>query len=163
MTVRKRGLPIGNLTSQFFANVYLNPLDQFAKHGLRARGYVRYMDDFLLFGDSRCQLRAWGQAVKDKLGELLLKVHPDKYRLVPTWAGVDFVGFVVFGDGRIRVRSSSVRRFDRRFRRMLWEVGGGVRRASELTASVGASRAHAEHAQSYGLRRAVLCQRRGKG
>jgi hypothetical protein len=143
--------------------VYLNPLDHFAKHGLRAKGYVRYMDDFVLFGGSRSQLRDWGRAVKEKLAELLLRVHPDKYRLVPTWAGVDFVGFVVFEDGRIRVRSSSVRRFDRRFRHMLWEVERGVRRASDLTARVGAWRAHAEHAQSYGLRRAVLCCRRGKG
>ena len=51
---RRTGLPIGNLTSQFLANVYLNPLDHLVKHDLRVRGYVRYMDDFLLFGDVRC-------------------------------------------------------------------------------------------------------------
>jgi hypothetical protein len=53
VTLRPRGLPIGNLTSQFFANVYLNELDQFVKHGLRIRGYVRYVDDFILFDDRR--------------------------------------------------------------------------------------------------------------
>jgi hypothetical protein len=62
------GLPIGNLSSQFFANVYLDALDPFVKHELRIKGYVRYVDDFLLFSESRCDLRS----------------HPDKYRLTPT-------------------------------------------------------------------------------
>ena len=88
----KRGLPIGNLTSQFFANVYLNPLDHFVKHELRVKGYVRYMDDFLLFGDDRAALRRQGRQVCEKLAELRLEVHPDKYRLGPTACGVDFAG-----------------------------------------------------------------------
>ena len=109
--LRKRGLPIGNLTSQFLANVYLNPLDHFVKHELRVRGYVRYLDDFLLFGDDRYELKRQGSAVQAKLSELRLTMHPDKYRMLPTRLGVDFAGYVVFADGRIRVRSSTVRRF----------------------------------------------------
>ena len=161
--VRRHGLPLGNLTSQFFANVYLNPLDHFVKHELRAKGYVRYMDDFIVFGRERGQLRTWGGAVRERLKELRLAMHPDKYRLGPTWAGVDFVGYVVFADGRVRVRAASVRRFDRRFRHMLWEVRLGLRSAGDLTPRVRAWQAHAQHAQSYGLRRALLCRRRGKG
>ncbi len=84
MRIVKRGLPIGNLTSQFFANVYLNPLDHFVKHELRVKGYVRYMDDFLLFGDDRAALQRQGRQVRQKLAELRLEIHPDKYRLVPT-------------------------------------------------------------------------------
>ncbi len=156
--LRKRGLPIGNLTSQFFANVYLNPLDHFVKHELRVKGYLRYMDDFVLFGDDRRRLKQYGRRMVEKLAELSLEMHPDKYRLVPTRLGVDFVGFVVFADGRIRVRASSVRRFQRRYRRMFWELKNHRKEASKLTMSVGAWVAHAKHAQSYGLRRSVLCR-----
>ena len=155
----KRGLPIGNLTSQFFANVYLNPLDHFVKHTLRVKGYVRYMDDFLLFGDDRALLRGQGRQVREKLAALRLEVHPDKYRLMPTASGVDFAGYVVFGDGRIRVRSSSVRRFDRRYKKMLWHLRRRRTPAAKITASVRAWVAHAAHAQSYGLRRSVLTGR----
>jgi retron-type reverse transcriptase len=65
--IRPKGLPIGNLTSQFMANVYLNPLDHFIKHDLRPGGYVRYMDDFILFGDDAYTLREHGARVKQKL------------------------------------------------------------------------------------------------
>jgi hypothetical protein len=152
----KRGLPIGNLTSQFFANVYLNPLDHFVKHELRVKGYVRYMDDFLLFGDDRAALRLQGREVCEKLAELRLEVHPDKYRLGPTACGVDFAGFVMYANGRVRVRSASVRRFDRRYKNMLWDVRCRRTRAARVTQSVVAWVAHASHAQSDGLRRAVL-------
>jgi hypothetical protein len=156
--IQRKGLPIGNLTSQFLANVYLNPLDHFVKHDLRVKGYVRYMDDFVLFGDDRDRLRAHGRRIREKLGELRLRMHPDKYRAMATADGVDFAGFVVFADGRIRVRSSSVRRFDRRYRQLRWEVNHKLRLPADLTARVRAWGAHAAHAQSYGLRRAVLCR-----
>ena len=158
---RRKGLPLGNLTSQFLANVYLNPLDHFVKHELRVRGYVRYMDDFLLFGDDRGLLREHGARIKEKLAELRLRMHPDKYRLMPTGKGVDFAGFVVFADGRVRVRSSSVRRFDRRYRRMLWEVNQKRREPADVTMRVRAWGAHVAHAQSYGLRGDVLGRKRG--
>jgi hypothetical protein len=157
--VLKRGLPIGNLTSQFFANVYLNPLDHFVKHELRVKGYVRYMDDFLLFGDDRATLRQQGREVRDKLAELRLEIHPDKYRLVPTASGVDFAGYVALADGRVRVRSSSVRRFDRRYKKMLWNLRHRRTKAALVTQSVRAWVAHASHAQSNGLRRMVLAGR----
>ncbi len=158
---RRKGLPIGNLTSQFLANVYLNPLDHFVKHDLRVKGYVRYMDDFVLFGDDRAVLKGFGEEIMGKLAELRLTMHPDKYSIVSTNLGLDFAGFVVFTDGRIRVRSSAVRRFDRRYRRMLWEVNHRRRVPADLTMRVRAWGAHVAHAQSYGLRADVLGRRRG--
>ncbi len=155
----KRGLPIGNLTSQFFANVYLNPLDHFVKRELRIKGYVRYMDDFLLFGEDRGTLRRCGRKLKAKLAELRLEMHPDKYRLLSTACGVDFAGYVVFSNGRLRVRSSSVRRFDRKYKEMLWELRHRRTPAAKVTQSVRAWVAHAAHAQSVGLRRSVLAGR----
>ena len=154
--LRKRGLPIGNLTSQFLANVYLNPLDHFVKHDLRVKGYARYLDDFVLLGNDRTELKELGERVKKKLGELRLTMHPDKYRLLPTRLGVDFAGYVVFQNGRVRVRTSTARRFQRRYREMKWEMRRGSRAAAEVTQSVKAWVAHTAHAQSVGLRRAVL-------
>ncbi|TWT46789.1 reverse transcriptase/maturase family protein [Botrimarina hoheduenensis] len=154
--LRKRGLPIGNLTSQFLANVYLNPLDHFVKHALRVKGYVRYLDDFLLFGDDRAELKRHSSAVQERLRSLRLVIHPDKHRLCPTELGVDFAGFVVFANGRIKLRNSTVRRYRDRYRRMRWETRHRGRETAELTQSVKAWVAHAAHAQSVGLRRAVL-------
>lgn len=152
-----RGLPLGNLTSQLWANVYLNALDHFVKHALRCKGYVRYMDDFLLFGHDRRELKEQGRLLKQWVGEhLRLEVHPDKYRLVSTGAGVDFCGFVVYADGRIRVRGRTARRFQKRYRHQLRLAHAKQIGFSEVRASVIAWTGHVKHAQSYGLRRAVL-------
>ena len=90
------GLPIGNLSSQFFANVYLDPLDQHIKHQLRARHYVRYVDDFILLHEDPRQLNAWRAAIERFLEErLCLRLNPAKTVLQPIERGVDFVGQVV--------------------------------------------------------------------
>ena len=74
-----KGLPVGSLSSQFFANVYLNELDQFVKHHLRVKAYVRYVDDFVLLADSPTQLLAWQKAIANFLHErLALTLHPRK-------------------------------------------------------------------------------------
>jgi len=152
------GLPIGNLTSQFFANVYLDGFDHFVKQTLRVKGYVRYVDDFILFGSSRAEIRHLGSLVRDHLRGLLLEIHPDKYRALRSASGVDFAGFVVRADGRVKVRSASVRRFQKRYRRLRREVDRGQASITELSQSVVAWVAHASHAQSWTLRRHVLCR-----
>jgi RNA-directed DNA polymerase len=156
VVARRKGLPIGNLTSQFFANIYLDAFDHFVKQELRVKGYVRYVDDFLLFARSRSEARAWGRACREFLAAEGLEIHPDKYRLIPTGDGVDFCGYVVHADGRVKVRSSNARRFRQRYLRMRKEMKAGQREPAELTAAVRAWAAHAAHAQSWGLRRAVL-------
>jgi len=90
------GLPIGNLSSQFFANVVLDVLDQFVKHRLRARHYVRYVDDFILLHESPRQLNAWRAAIEEHLAaELALQLNPAKTILQPVARGIDFVGQVI--------------------------------------------------------------------
>ncbi|WP_256587505.1 RNA-directed DNA polymerase [Pseudomonas sp. HLS-6] len=89
------GLPIGNLSSQFFANVYLDALDQFCKHRLRARHYVRYVDDFVLLHESPQQLNAWMAEIEAFLPKLGAKLNPTKTILQPVERGVDFVGHVI--------------------------------------------------------------------
>jgi len=89
------GLPIGNLSSQFFANVYLNALDQFAKHRLGAKHYIRYVDDFVFLHESPQQLNAWLAEVEAFLPSLGAKLNPKKTTLQPVDRGVDFVGHVI--------------------------------------------------------------------
>jgi hypothetical protein len=153
---RRKGLPIGNLTSQFFANIYLDGFDHFVKQELRVKGYLRYVDDFLLFGESAPELRRLGVRCREFLDAERLEIHPDKYRLIPTAHGVDFCGYVVRADGRVRVRSSNARRFRKRYVRLRREVSRGWGDPADLTASVRAWIAHAAHAQSWGLRLRVL-------
>jgi len=92
--VRDKGMPLGNLTSQFFANVYLNELDYFVKHKLKAKYYLRYVDDFVMLLSSKSQLNLWKEQIDEFLGnELKLELHPEKSRIIPLSRGVDFVGF----------------------------------------------------------------------
>ena len=89
------GLPIGNLSSQFFANVYLDALHQFAKHQLRAKHYIRYVDDFVFLHESPQQLNQWLAQVETFLPRLGAKLNPTKTILQPVDRGVDFVGHVI--------------------------------------------------------------------
>ena len=90
------GLAIGNLSSQFYANIHLNPLDQFIKHQLRCRHYIRYVDDFVLLHESPQQLNAWRAQIEAFLAEQLhLQVNPAKTILQPVDRGIDFVGQVI--------------------------------------------------------------------
>lgn len=89
------GLPIGNLSSQFFANVYLDALDQFVKHRLRCKWYARYVDDFVLLHESAQQLNAWLAEIESFLPSLGAKLNPSKTILQPVARGVDFVGHVI--------------------------------------------------------------------
>lgn len=119
------GIPIGNLTSQLFANVYLDALDQYVKHGLQERRYVRYMDDFAILHDDKAHLHALKAEVTDFLAaRLKLAVHPHKAQIVPTRCGVGFLGFRIFPHHRL-LRPSTVRRFVARVKRAK-RAGGGV-------------------------------------
>ncbi|MFH1311044.1 MAG: reverse transcriptase domain-containing protein [Nanoarchaeota archaeon] len=89
-----KGMPLGNLTSQFFANVYLNELDKFVKHKLRAKYYIRYVDDFVLINPSREKLLSWGGVIEDFLiKNLKIEFHKEKSKIISLSRGIDFVGF----------------------------------------------------------------------
>lgn len=89
------GLPIGNLSSQFFANVYLDALDKFCKHTLKAKHYIRYVDDFVLLHESPQQLNEWHRQIEEFLPSLGVRLNPSKTILQPIDRGVDFVGHVI--------------------------------------------------------------------
>jgi retron-type reverse transcriptase len=104
------GLPLGNLTSQLLVNIYMNEFDQFAKHTLKARHYIRYSDDFVLLSDDRGWLERQIPLIDDFLrGKLRLELHPDKLFLKTLASGVDFLGWVHFPDHRV-LRTSTKKR-----------------------------------------------------
>ena len=94
-----KGLPIGNLTSQFFANVYLNELDQYVKRVLKVKYYIRYVDDIVVFSNDMKEIRQWRvQIDKFLTRKLKLRLHADKDVIKPVFAGLDFVGYIIFPD-----------------------------------------------------------------
>ena len=155
---RPRGLPIGNLTSQFLANVFLDPLDHFVRETLRIPGYVRYADDLRLFADSKEELHEARGEIEGFLGGRRLVLHGRKTVVAPTAAGVPFLGFVFFPDGRRRLARDGVRRFRRRLRRLAADLEKGHIRPADVTASVQGWVAHAEHAQTVRLRRQIFSE-----
>ena len=93
---RARGLPIGNLTSQFWANCYMNEFDHFVNRELGCPAYLRYVDDFLLFAHDKRTLWRWRQAIIERLAGLRLTLHESKAQVRPVAEGVRFLGFVVY-------------------------------------------------------------------
>ena len=99
---QKTGLPLGNLTSQLFVNIYMNEFDQFVKHRLKAKYYIRYADDFVLLSEDRSCLEAQIPAINNFLQkELKLILHPQKVSIKTLSSGVDFLGWVNFSDYRV--------------------------------------------------------------
>jgi retron-type reverse transcriptase len=154
---RRKGLPLGNQTSQFFANVYLNPLDHFVTRCLRPGLYVRYVDDFLLFGNSRQELAGMRISVEKFLEGFRLKIHARKSRVYRTGDGVTFLGWRIFPD-RMRLVRQNVVRFRRRLRWMQDQYAAGLIDWDEMDPRVRAWIAHAAHGDTWRLRTQIFGQ-----
>lgn len=146
---RPHGLPIGSLTSQIWANVYLSPLDQLLASRLGLPDFVRYCDDLLVMGDDPERLREALAAARERLYALRLRLHPDKSRLHRTSDPVTFVGFVLRrrsdGGVAVRLRQDNVRRMRQRIRAMQAEYRCGGLLPAEVTARLQCWLAHARH------------------
>ena len=153
---RRRGLPIGNLTSQLFANVYLDPLDHYCKEVLRAKGYLRYVDDFALFHDDRCQLEEWCRRIETFLQGRRLRLHPRKTEIVSTREPAQFLGFVLLPGGRRRLPEDNVRRFRNRLRGLRDRWRHGTVTKDDVERRVRSWIAHAEHAHTWRLRQSIF-------
>lgn len=114
----RKGLPIGNLTSQLFANIYMNEFDQFAKHRLKLENYVRYTDDFVVVAEDRPYLESLVPAIRSFLSErLALELHPGKVGIRKFGQGIDFLGYVVLPHHRA-LRTKTKRRMFRKLEQM---------------------------------------------
>ncbi len=154
---RHRGLPIGNLTSQHWANVYLDRLDHFVKEELRCHCYLRYCDDFLLFHDDKAQLWAWREEIIDFAATLRLRLHEERAVVFPTRTGITWLGFRVFPHYRL-LRRDNVKRFRRRLRQMQGDYGVGQLGAERMRASIQSWIAHASHANTHHLRQRIFSE-----
>lgn len=162
-TQHRRGLPIGNLTSQCFANIYLNGLDHFVKEQLRANCYLRYVDDFALFSNDREFLVEARQAIEEYLTTLRLKIHPIKSQLFETKRGANFVGFRVLPIGQtfpkevyIRIRPENLKRGRCRLKRYQKQYAIGQLTFNRLSQSLQSWAAHLKHADTYHLRHQIF-------
>ncbi len=154
---RPRGLPIGNLTSQFWANVYLNPLDQFVKHTLRCKGYIRYVDDFLLFADDKKTLHIWQREIIAFLETYRLTIHENRCHPRPVTHGIPFLGFTVYLTHRRLKRIKGIA-YQRRLRAMYKAYLRGEITAEEGRASVMSWLGHVRHGNTRGLVRKMFTE-----
>ena len=152
---RPRGLPIGNLTSQFLANLHLNPIDHHLQALPGIRACLRYVDDLALFADRPEPLRQALMVLRDELASLRLRLHPNKTHLRRTATGVSFVGFHLIG-GRIRLRNHSLLRIRRGLRRCARGLATRRLLIDGARASATSWNAHLAHGHTLQLRRRLF-------
>jgi len=145
----EKGVPIGNLTSQLFANIYMNEFDQFIKTKLKVRYYLRYTDDFLILSESRGYLVNILPKIINFLEEnLLLRIHEEKTKIRKTSQGIDFLGYVVFQKHRL-VRTKTKRRIMRKFGNKIREYKQGLIFKNSLTQSLQSYLGFLSHSESF--------------
>ena len=157
-----RGIPIGNLTSQIFINIYLNELDQYVKHQLKIKHYVRYVDDFIILSKDKKYLQELTEKIRNFLyDKLYFTLHPKKVSISPCDKGIDFLGYVIFKE-HILLRTRNVKSFRKRLKRFqkLYLACKTDKEKEEkekkIMESITAWIAHAEHADTYQLRKSIF-------
>ncbi|MGH7491110.1 MAG: reverse transcriptase domain-containing protein [bacterium] len=154
--LRPRGLPIGNLTSQFWANCYLNSFDHFVKRELRCPAYLRFVDDLLFFGNDKRQLWEWKNKTVERLAAFRLTIHAGAQPR-PVSEGVPFLGFIVFPQ-RQRLKPRKAWHFQRRLRKLMRAYHKQEIPHSKVTGSVQSWVNHARYGNTVGLRKRMLCR-----
>lgn len=144
------GIPVGNLTSQLFANIYLDALDQFIKHELGVEAYIRYMDDFVILSPDKEQLRSWLARIEQFLREELRLEFNPKTTILAAKNGIDFVGYKHRATHR-KVRKDSIKRI----KRTIKKCESGKITKEQLQKSIQSWTGHAGHADSYNLRKKI--------
>jgi len=152
----EKGMPLGNLTSQFFANVYLNELDNFIKHKLRAKYYIRYVDDFVILDSSRKILEEYKSKINEFLSANLdLELHSDKSNIFKLDNGAGFLGFRIFYFHKL-VRKQNIRKFERKFEKFNKLYKKGIVSREKVVESFESWLAHISHADTYKYRRYLI-------
>ncbi|MBU1198779.1 MAG: reverse transcriptase/maturase family protein [Nanoarchaeota archaeon] len=121
-----KGMPLGNLTSQFFANVYLNELDYYIKHTLRIKHYLRYVDDFVILHKSEEKLAGYKEKINSFLKkEIDLELHPEKSNIISTYQGTTFLGLRIFSHYKL-LKKNNIRKFKNKFTRICKEYDNNL-------------------------------------
>ena len=153
---RRRGLPLGNLTSQMLGNLVLNPLDHFVKEVLRVKGYVRYLDDFALFCDSPAQGRAFQAEVGQFLDAQRLSLHATKTRVQQTSQVTLFLGLELHRHGHRRLPHVNVSRAVQRINQCRAGWLDGSLSEAQVRTRLNGWVAHARHADTFQLRQSLF-------
>jgi RNA-directed DNA polymerase len=155
------GIPLGNLTSQIFANVYLNELDRFIKHRLKVKRYVRYMDDFVIIHHDKNQLTRWRCDIEDFINQNLKLETNAKTQIFPISVekgrGLDFLGYRIYSHHRL-LRKSSVKSIKTKLKKYRNQYFNHELSISDVNKKIQSWLGHASHADSYNLRRALLAE-----
>ncbi len=152
---RRHGLPIGNLTSQWMANIYVSGFDHFVKEQLKVTKYVRYVDDFALFSDDHSFLQDARLNIENYLAELRLKIHPIKSQLFATKYGASFLGFRIFPDN-IKVRNQNLTRARKRLKQLQKNYAQGNIDIQDIKRSLNSWEAHLKHGDTWQLRQQIF-------
>jgi len=154
------GIPIGNLTSQLFANIYLDRLDHYLKEDCGINHYLRYMDDFLILHENKNSLREIREKIKIFLKEeLSLTLHPKKQHIIKIDSGLNWLGYRVFRDGYKRVRTVNVVRFRRRLKKLEDDYQKGRISQGEVYSSLASWVGLSKHANAYNLSKNIFAER----
>jgi hypothetical protein len=143
-------VPIGNYTSQWFGNLYMNELDMLIKHKLKVKDYIRYCDDFLIFGNDKGKLWEIGKEVERFCNENL-QLNLSKMNLFPTTKRVDFLGYQHFKAGYILLRKSTKKRFKKKLKELRWKLKYGIIELEKARSSVDSILGWLKHANTYNL------------
>lgn len=151
-----KGMPLGNLTSQFFANVYLNELDQFVKHILRVKQYIRYVDDFVIFSNSKAELERHKSNINLFLRKrLFLELHPEKSKILYLHRGVDFLGIKIFPHHKL-LKKRNLRKFKRKLKTFISEYNEGFVDYDAIYDSVEGWQAYAKTANTHNITKNLI-------
>ena len=154
--MRQKGIPIGNLTSQLFANIYMDVLDQFVKHELKVKYYARYTDDFVIVADNAECLKRLLPLIRSFLKDrLLLDLHPKKVEIKRCTSGVDFLGYIVL-PYHTSVRTKTIRRMMRKLREQIARFKNHHLTKARLYGSLRSYLGVLSHADAYHLKQNVL-------
>lgn len=145
------GMPIGNLTSQLFANIYLNELDQLCKHDLRLHYYIRYMDDVIILSDDKRELAELKVIIENFLKDFLHLDLNKKTTIRPCRDGIDFVGYRMWATHR-KLKKQTARRMIRNVKRICENIAAGETSKEELERVAASYNGILQHCNSYGLR-----------
>lgn len=150
-----KGLPLGNYTSQFFANIYLNHLDYFVKHKLKAKYYIRYVDDFVILHKNKDVLVEYLNKIEKYLKFLKLELHPDKSELHALRNGITFLGYSIFYHYRL-LRQRNIRYFRKRLDEKLEFYRSGLINEKELKGFIDGWNGYSNFANSHNFNKKVI-------
>ncbi len=150
----ENGIPIGNLTSQLFANIYLNELDEFVKYELKIKFYIRYMDDFIILHESKQYLHKLKEDIRVFFISIKLTLHPKKANVFPVRSGIDFLGYRIFDNHRL-VRKSTVKRFLKTVKKKIKKYDLEDMNFDKLMESFNSWEAYMAHANSHQLKNSL--------